>query len=215
VRVWVALVAGGLLLLGTLVAVLASSADGLSGSNRLTSQVFVATTQPGEALCQSETVPVPTGAVRMTIATFGAPTPALETTVSDGGRVLGRGVLRAGWKEGVVELPLSVRATEAAERLLCVRAAPGSQARLTFGGERVAPFADAGGRAQEGRVAVVYLLAGDASWASAAGNVIDRFGYGRADLFGGHWALWVALALVVAAAGLAVRALLRAGEALR
>jgi hypothetical protein len=80
--------------------------------------------------------------------------------------------------------------------------------RLAVGGERVGPFATAGGERQDGRAAVVYLRPGEETWLETAGDVVSRFGHGRADLLGGGWTLWAALLAMLLAAGAAARAVL-------
>lgn len=202
-----ALAAGGLLLLGALLVVLLAPANGQSGSNKLTPQAFVLVAEPGQEVCQPESVPDPTGSIRMTIGTYGRSTPPVVATLRVGRRVLARGVRRAGWREGVVELPLPVRRGVRARTRLCVRAA--GPVRMALGGERVAPFARVGGRLVRARAAVVFLLPGERSWAASAGDIAGRFGYGRADLLGGHWALWAAAGLMLLTAGLGVRAVTR------
>lgn len=207
-RVGRALIAGAVVLAVALVAVGLSRADAQSGSNGLTPQQFVAEIDPGETLCQpGEQVPAPTGALKMTVATFGRPAPDVAVTLRQGGRVMAQGGLRAGtWRQGVVHIPISTIRRPVMGVRLCLRNP--SRGKLAIGGERVGPFAVSGGERQDGRAAVVYLLPGEGTWFDTASKVVGRFGFGRADLFGGRWTLWAALAGMLLAFGVAARALL-------
>jgi hypothetical protein len=212
VRVGRALIAGAIVVAAVLVAVALSRVDAQSGSNSLTPQQFVAEVGPGETLCQSgEQVPAPTGALKMTVATFGRPEPDVEVTLREGGRVVSRGGLRAGaWEQGVVRIPISAVRRPVTGARLCLRN-PG-RGRLAIGGERVGPFAVTGGERQDGRAAVVYLRPGRDTWLGSASEVVGRFGHGRADLLGGGWTLWAGLAAMLLAFGAAARALLLEGR---
>src|SRR5271166_6214247 len=80
-----------------------------SGSDLTPNGAFVAALGPGQRACQEgELLPADTAAVRITIGTYGRPGPPVRLTVTGPhGETLTAGGLRAGWRQGVVQIPVA------------------------------------------------------------------------------------------------------------
>ena len=199
-----------------LVAMLAAFAIGgthaerrIGGSNGIASTEFVAVAGPGQVLCQrGENVPAGAGFLRMTIGTYDKPGPLLRTSVETArGRRVTTGQIEPGWRQGVVDLPLGTRSAPGTPYArVCV--ANRSTQRIAVGGAPLgrANGARVAGRAARGRVRIEYVDGERTSAWEVAGTMASRMGFGRG--LWGSLAPWLALALVVAAIGVAARALL-------
>lgn len=179
----------------------------VAASNGVGSDEFVAVVGPGQVLCQTgEDVPGGTGFVRMTIGTYYRPGPPLRTSVEVRGRRIAGGRLAAGWRQGVVDVPLGAASEPAADAKVCV--ANRSGVRIAVAG---APLerrlrARVAGRPARGRVRMEYVEARRRSAWSRTSTATSRMAFAR-GLWGGV-AAWAALALVVIAALATGRALL-------
>ena len=81
-----------------------------SGTDSTPNGAFVAFLGTGQDACQgAEPVPANTSAVRITMGTRGAPTPAVDLTWSGAhGEVVTSGRIGRGWREGIVTLAVIV-----------------------------------------------------------------------------------------------------------
>ncbi len=184
---------------GTL-AQLLNGTERVSGSNDVAPQQFAVVAPARTGFCQSsETLYAGTNAVRMTVASFGRPTGPLDVSVSADGRTLARGALDAGWKEGVIDVPLD-RVPERSTRPVTWCARSSAPGRLAFGGEpadsRIA--AVAGRRATEGRVSLIGLRAGHPTLLGSAGEIVRHYERGTAEWLGA-WTWFLMIALLVGA----------------
>jgi hypothetical protein len=186
----------------------------LLGSNGLGDEQFVAVVGAHRALCQTqERIPAGTRFLRATIGTYGGRGPLLRTSVRAGGRaLLPVGTLAAGWRQGVVEVPLGATTTsELASVRICID--NDGAGRLAFAGSLVERGAEArvGGRPARGRARLEFVAGERRSGWSLAGRIASRMTFGR-----GLWdglAPWAALAFVVLAAAAALRTFLASIDA--
>lgn len=200
-----ALVAGAVVLLAAVAAVLARSEPRLAGSDAVLPQAYVITLEPGQESCQKDAVvPADTARLRMTVASFRRPEPALRVSLQQDGKVIGRGGRGPDWEEGPVIVPLTEWVGERrAPVRICVRNA--GPVPMAVAGEPAAP---------EGRrLSFEFLRAGEESWFATAPRVARHFGLGKADLLGGGWTFWATIALVLSGWAAAARALLRPEDA--
>jgi hypothetical protein len=180
----------------------------LTGSNGIGNEQFVAVVGPRERLCQlHESVPANTRSLRMTIGTYGRRSPPLQLTVLSGPRdVVPAGRLAAGWKEGIVEIPLGAQTTKVLPDVsVCV--VNGGGGRLAVAGAQFGRDTAAlvGAHRAAGRVRIEYAGGEARSTWSLAGRIASRMTFGR-----GLWdglAPWAALAFVLLAVAAALRAL--------
>jgi len=184
----------------------------LSGSNGIGSGQFVAVVGSKGVLCQShENVPAGVGFLRMTIGTYGAPGPALQTAVQTGDRgLMPVGAIRPGWswKEGVVDLPLGASTSRRLSDVRICITNP-SAGNVAVAGSEVAAAARVGTKPADGRVRFEFVRGKRQSAWSLAGTMERRMTFAH-----GLWAglaPWAALALVLLAGAGAVRVVLRSG----
>ncbi len=211
-RVARAVLAAGLGLLAVAIAFGVTNATRtLIGSNAISPATFVAILEPGGVLCQAgERVPEGTGLLRMTIGTYGAPGPALRVAVQDGDRpVLPVGDLAAGWRQGIVDLPLGATTTRAVPSARVCIANRGT-ARLAFAGAETGTPARVAGKPGRGRARIEYVLGKRLSGHSLRATIASRMTFAR-GLWGGL-APGAALAFVLLVVVAATRALLSAHD---
>jgi hypothetical protein len=177
-------------------------------ANRATeTSTTIASTAGGARYCQGgETVPVHTSALRIALsASIG---PHVEVGVFSGGHLISSGEQGSGWTGDVVTVPVGAPAHPVGDAVVCI----GFQLRdetVELGGETTprARAAHAGGHTLPGRFWIEYLRAGTRSWASLVPSIVDHMGLGRA--YGGSAIVFIALALLVAVAGLTTLTVLR------
>src|SRR5215211_7535052 len=107
--------------------VLGQAAPRQAGMNSILEIAQAAQLRPGERHCQrGETVPKDAARLRLLVGTYGKPVPELRVTVRDpDGRLVTRGRLPAGAREGHVVIPLhEVRQTTAGTEV-CIQQADG------------------------------------------------------------------------------------------
>lgn len=177
------------------------------GSNSIAPSEFVAVVGARRVLCQvGESLPAGTGLLRLTIGTYDKPGPPLRIAVQAGDRpLLGAGTLAAGWRQGVVDLPLGATTTRTLPSARVCIANRGS-GRIALAGAQLGARARVAGRAARGRVRIEYISGEPLSPWSLASTMKDRMTFGR-----GLWdgvAPWAALLLVLGGVGAAVRAVL-------
>jgi hypothetical protein len=180
-----------------------------SGSDLTPNGAFIAPLLAGQETCQEgELLPADTSAIRVTIGTYGKPGPPVHVTFTGPhGHLLSSGGLPAGWREGVVRIPIAhvSNATDGAR--VCLRnSGPGA---ITLAGA----LPDPGYRMQvasttiEGRLRYDYLRPGSESWLELLPTIVHRSTLGKAGLVR-HWAWAGALVLMLLAVGLAARTII-------
>jgi hypothetical protein len=155
-----------------------------SGTNNVAAAGEAVRLAPDERACQPDSVPGDSERVALAVA---APAdadgaPRLTVEVERDGEAVASGRPGGSIRAGRVEVPLEpAPAAGAAE--LCVRN-DGRRPLVLLG--------------QPGVLAVDYYRGGSETWLQAAPAVARHFGLGKTGLLG-SWALWLALAAVVAA----------------
>jgi len=157
----------------------------------------------GEAtFCQHhETLPRGTSALRLWVSVNVGP----QVTVAalSGSRVLAEGVQGAGWTGAVVTIPISPVPRRSSIVTVCTRLGPLVEPISLAGGR---PRQSVGGGASS-EMKIEYLRPGRRSWWAQARSVAQRLGLDRAP--GGTWVALIPIALMIAAALLTSRLLLR------
>lgn len=176
-----------------LLVVLSGSEPRRSGTDNIAPAGVALKLAPGQRACQAENVPDDTARVALAGAPAAGGTQAARLTVAveRDGKVVTRGRPAGLTADGRVDVALA-STPPAGPADLCVRN-DDRQPLTLLGAPEV--------------FAVDYYRAGDESWWRVAPAVADRFELGKAG-FLGPWALWLALAAVVAAwlaAGWALR----------
>jgi hypothetical protein len=191
-----------LTLVGVAVAVaLSQRAPRLAGTSFVLQQGFPVGLPAHKAVCQPGTFLADDSAAAELLVDAGKRRPALTVTFADpDGTLVGRGRLGAGpGGRRAVTIPFErVVDGNHAATIACVRSS-GPQP-LGLGGDVASPTGGArlDGRALGGVVGFRYLRAGRESWWSLAPIVAQRFGLGKAGLFGA----WTLPLLAIALAGL-------------
>lgn len=180
----VVLAVGAAIVFVVFAVVLSRSRERMAGSNQIPSSQFVAFIGRSRHICQGqEIVPADAASLHATIGAYGQPTPPLHVRILDArGRLVTRGTLPAGWREGVVSVPIGRLDRTVDAATVCLRAVGGG--RLALGG-------------YAGRFRIEYVRPGRASWLDLFGTIMHRFGIGKAP-WEGAWTWLLALALVLA-----------------
>jgi hypothetical protein len=177
-----------------------------SGTNFAPFGSFVAVLGAGQSACQeAELLPADTSAVRATIGSYGRPGPRLQISFDGpGGRLLSSGSLSAGWRQGVVQIPIRHVSTDTADVRVCLHdLGPGS---ITIAGA----VPDPGYEMQiathtvEGRLRYDYMRPGRESWLELLPTIVHHSTFAKAG-FLRRWAWLAALMLMLVAVGLAAR----------
>jgi hypothetical protein len=167
----------------------------------------IASTTEGASYCQGrEALPPGTSALRVWLdAAFG---PRVRVTVSARGQQLTSGEQGSGWTGGSVAIPVRPLSQAISGATVCV-SFPLHDETLVIQGSPAAPANAArdGSQPLPGRIAIEYLRPGGRSWASMAGAIARRMGFGRAAA--GTWIAFLALALLAAIAAITTAAVLR------
>ena len=206
-------VAAGLTgLLVALVVLLLQQEPRRSGSDLTLNGSFVVILNAGQQACQDqELLPADTSALQMTIGTYGAAGQPLRVSVAGPrGEALTSGGLAAGWRQGVVRIPVAHVSRASGSARVCLRNDGSSP--LALAGNYPDPgytMQVAGSTSQDRRLRVDYLRPGRESWLELLPTLIYRFSLGKAG-FVRHWAWIAVLALMLAALTLSVRTILAA-----
>jgi hypothetical protein len=174
-------------------------------------------------ICQAgETLPRGATAIRVWLeAVIG---PRVEVKASSGGRVLARGARGPGWTAGSITIPVRPVARAASNVTVCVNVGPAREpiglrgvrtSATVAASDRQGPFSHARETRTStyregplpGRVVIEYLRTGNASWWSLARSIARRMGLGHAG--SGAWIPLLAIALMLAIAGVMSRLILR------
>jgi hypothetical protein len=215
----------GLALIGiALVLVLSSSPPAVIRSDApvITSFNFGRTSDRSR-ICQAGEV-LPRGATAIRVWLEAVIGPAVEVEALSGGRVVAHGARGPGWTSGSVTVPVKPMPRIASPVTICVNvararepiglqgvrtsakiAATDRQGPLSHAGKAHAPTYRYG--PLPGRVVIEYLRTGNASWWSLARSVARRMGLGHAG--SGAWIPLLAIALMLAVAGVMSRLILR------
>jgi hypothetical protein len=194
-----------------LAAVLLQSDQRRSGTDLAHAGSFVATLRVGQSACQQgELLPAETSVVRATIGTFGRPGPSLQIVFRAArGEKLAEGALNAGWRQGIVQIPLAHISRARDGVSVCLRDLGPTPIRI--GGEQVSPGFEMqlAGRTVESRLRYDYMRPGRETWLQLLPTIVHRSTFAKAGLVR-QWA-WAAavvlmLVAVVLAAGTVVRA---------
>jgi hypothetical protein len=193
-----------------LVVVLGQRGQRRSGTDMTPNGAFVAAIGAGQRTCQdSELLPGDTSAVRATISAGGKPTPALRIAFrSAGGRLLSSGKIAAGWRDGVVQIPISHVAHPRELVTVCLYNVGPSAVSIAGALPDPAYHMTVGPQTLEGRLRYDYMRPGKESWFELLPTIVYRSTLAKSDLFR-HWA-WIAFPLLMLVAiGLAARTIVR------
>jgi hypothetical protein len=206
--------ASGLLVLVVAFAVLLTHAEPRrSGTDYTPNANFAAVLKPRQETCQAhELLPADTAAVRMTIGTYGAPGPRVSVSLTGGhSEALTAGGLAAGWRQGVVEIPVAHVYRASAEATACLRDdGPSRVAVAGDSGDSFHTMQVAGRTIQNAQVLYEYMRPGSESWLQLLPTAVYRSTLGKSGLVR-HWAWAGALVLMLLAVGLALRTIAREG----
>ncbi len=187
-----------LLAAGALVLDMSGRAPRIAGTDHISPAAFSATLVHGGTLCQPAMVlPGDAQRIEVLIGTYGVPVPAIAADfIASDGATVAAGRLARGAREGYIQIPLHYPHGATAEGSLCLHV--GGTHKVVLGGEpsagAVAELVD--GKPQPGRIDVVYLRPGRESWWQLLGVLDERFGLGKAPLFG-DWTLPVMALLLL------------------
>jgi hypothetical protein len=206
------LVAAGLVaLLAVAGLFLSEKAQRLSGTDLTPNNAFIKTLTPGSQLCQDqELLPADTSALEMTMGTYGHPGPSLAVRFTGpSGRTLTTGNLKAGWTQGVVQIPVAHVSQPTAGTTFCMRdEGPGLVVLAGYGADLGYSLRLNGRTYENQRLRIDYLRPGRESWLALIPTIIHRFSLAKADLFR-IWA-WVAVLIsMLVAVSLAVVLILK------
>ncbi|HEX3909328.1 MAG TPA: hypothetical protein VHW67_01335 [Solirubrobacteraceae bacterium] len=191
------------------IAILAGSAPRRAGTNLTADTGYVLPLDPGRQLCEpAELVPGDTAALRLNISSGAPQGPRLDLTMSNADGPVGVGGLAAGWRSGVLSIPVSrVRTTKQAVMICLVNR---GTTRVAFGGSVPDSgfYVVIGGKPLSGRMRIEYMRPGSETWFSLLPTLVHRFSLAKADLVR-HWAAGAVLVLMLIAIGLAARTIVR------
>jgi hypothetical protein len=185
-----------------------------SGTDRTHAGAFIATLRAGQSSCQEgELLPADTAAVRATIGTFGRPGPALQITFrGPRGEQLAAGSLAAGWRAGLVQIPLSHISTSTGGVRVCLRnLGPGE---IGIAGQQPYPGFRmlVAGSEVEGQLRYEYMRPGRESWLTLLPTIVYRSTLAKAAPLR-PWAWAAALVLMAFAVAFAAWTIVRAERA--
>jgi hypothetical protein len=189
------------------------SAPRRSGTDLTPNANFAAVLSAGQQTCQDhELLPADTAAVRMTMGTYGKPGPRVSVSLTGPhGEVLTTGALAAGWRQGVVEIPVAHVSMASVEAHVCLRDdGPSRVALAGDSGDQFHTMQVAGKTVHNAQLLYEYMRPGSESWLQLLPTAVYRFSLGKSGLVR-HWAWAGALALMLLAVGLALRTILREG----
>jgi hypothetical protein len=184
-----------------------------SGTDYTPNANFAAVLKPGQETCQDrELLPADTAAVRMTIGTYGQPGPRVSVSLTGPhGEALTAGTLAAGWRQGVVEIPVARVHRATAEASACLRDdGPSRVALAGDSGDQFHQMQVAGKTVDNARLLYEYMRPGSETWLQLLPTASYRFSLGKSGLVR-HWAWVGALVLMALAVALAMRTIVREG----
>jgi hypothetical protein len=190
-----------------LVLVLLHAPATVAHTNGISDEEQLNQTRYPASVCQAgELLPRDTSAIVVSLSAFTGPRITLEAKAA--GQVLTRGEQAPGWSGKTVTIPVREVAHTATDVDVCMAFAPVHETISAFGTKtKRAVAAAADGGHLRGRLSIEYLRPGSRSWWSLASSTMHTLGLGRAA--GGTWIAFLAIALMVGAAGIACRLFLR------
>jgi hypothetical protein len=205
-----ALAVGVAAIAAVFVVLLLHSEQRRSGTDLTPNGAFIAYLNAGQEACQNqEPLPAGAAAVRMTIGTHGPPGPPVHLTWSGPhGEVVTSGGRGAGWRQGIVTIPITRVAKPMEGLRVCFRS-DGPQPIALAGTQP-----DPGYRLQvpgitiEARLRYDYLRPGSESWLELLPTLAYRSTIARSGLVR-HWAWVAAVLLMLFAAALALATIAR------
>jgi hypothetical protein len=206
-----ALVVGALvaaLLVVAFVRVLAKDSR-YSGSNSFSPRDGVIMLAQGQRACQvGEIVPADTAAVEVSVGTGGAPGAPLAVRLRDGEkRVLARGTVRGGYRDGLVSIPIPLqRRTRTGVEVCVERTGPGTA--LLYGLQSGAGKLKLDGKPRPAVLRLAYRRPGRESWLALSPAIAHRFAQAKTQL-AAPWVFWVLIGVSLLAGGVALRTVLR------
>jgi hypothetical protein len=212
-RRWVAAIGVAAIAVASVI-VLLQRAPRRSGTDLTPNGAFVAGIHGGQEVCQGgELLPADTAALQMTIGTYGKPGPPITVTVTDPrGGVVASGRLGAGWRQGIVRIPITRVAQPSEHNHICIRQERATPERsIALAGDLPDPgqHMHVAGRSVEGRLRYEFMRPGSESWWQLLPTIVHRFSLGKGGLVR-HWAWVGVLLLMLVALVLAVRTIVRA-----
>jgi hypothetical protein len=204
------LVLGVAAIAAVFIALLLHSEQRRSGTDLTPNGAFVAYLGAGEEACQDQE-PLPAGsvAVRMTIGTHGPPGPPVHVTWSGPrGEVIDVGGLGAGWRQGIVRIPIKRVATPMEGLRVCFRSDGPQPIALAGSLPYIGHLLQVAGHTLEARVRYDYLRPGRESWLELLPTLVYRSTIAKAGLLR-HWAWVAAVLLMLFAAALALATIAR------
>jgi hypothetical protein len=184
--------------------VLLQSAQRRAGTNLTTDTGLVVHVPAGESVCEpGEIVPKDTGALGLGAGTGTHPGPELDVTIGGPTGPLTSGRLAAGWRSGVIRIPLKRVRETVVGATVCVSNRGSSQ--VDFGGSVPSGFAiDIAGKTLLGRLRIEYMRPGSETWLQFAPVLAHRFSLAKSDLLR-HWEVFAVLLLMLLTIGVAAR----------
>jgi hypothetical protein len=206
-------VAGSIALAGVLLAMLLHSGPRRAGTDSTPDGVFVASLLGGQKACQgAERLPADTASLRITVGTYGKPGPPLGASVTAAsGQVLTSGVLKAGWRQGIISIPVRrVRTASEPVQVCFANLQRGHSTPIVIAGDLGDPgytMQIAGHTAVDARLRIDYMRPGSETWLSMLPAIAHRLTLARSGIVR-HWD-WIAFPLLmILAVGLALRLVL-------
>ncbi len=181
-----------------------------SGSDRAPNEAFAVVLKAGQETCQDgELLPADTAAVEMTIGAYEKPGPPLRVAFTGPhGEALTTGGLPAGWREGVVRIPIArwSRPTEGVRA--CLTNAGPEPIQLAGAVPDPGWVMDVAGAKVEGRLRYDFMRPGRESWLELLPTIVHRSTFAKSDLVR-RWAWAAALLLMIFSVALAARTIVR------
>jgi hypothetical protein len=189
-----------LVVLAVLTLDMSGSAPRTAGSDHYAPLIYLAPVGASTSVCQPlYGLPDDAARVRMTVGGAGKRIPSLTLRfLSPSRAVLAEGHLGAGAREGRVELPLRRTGARGVSSEACIVVGSPS-GPVSFAGEGVPPSPlseRVNGQTVASRLALFYVRAGSESWWQLLPTLDERFGVGKASIFGSWLLPFCAVALL-------------------
>jgi hypothetical protein len=194
------IVAGVLLVIGTLLLDMSGSAPRLAGSDGVRTEVFAVIVPGGGTVCQPVgPLPPDAGAAKLLVGTYYRPLPPLALRFVDkSGAAVARGAVRGGGRQGYISMPLRRLGPLSSVRRACLNV--GGRFQVALGSTPVAahtPTALVNGKPVSALVSIYYLRPGSKSWWRFLPVVNLRFALGKSSFFGSSTLPFVAVLVLL------------------
>lgn len=179
---------------------MSGSAPRTAGSDHYGSLMYLAPVGANTSVCQPlYGLPDDAARVRMKVGGAGSPLPAMTLQFLTGQHtVLAEGRLARGAHEGLIELPLRRTGARGIANEACIFVGTPS-GPVAFAGEGVPPSSIServNGQTVASRLGLFYVRAGSESWWRLLPTLDERFGLGKASIFGSWLLPFCAVALL-------------------